>query len=290
MLQFIMKHELLFFSAVGLVVSVVGLLWYNLYSTYTIRLRLACFDFIPEEYWDLAVSFWHPSYVGILLYIAGNSLLRQPLREKHVYKRWPRFWKVCMIVSNLAFSIFSLICFLALFHAVFSRQNPFDGREWESERLVLVQEAFYWSKYVEFIDTFFLLLLDKKVSWLHYLHHLGAPLAWGIGLKYQVRGTWLPTLLNAFVHTWMYLYFAFMVLKWRFLLPKTLITSMQIAQLVSASALWVYLYGARQETNTISKLGGFFGVAYGLMCAAFFFNFFYVNYVKKISSAKKKGL
>jgi len=232
--------------------------------------------------------FLRPSFCGILLYIILQQTLRRPLQQAGLYKRSPDGWKTTMFIYNVAMLVFSFLTFLMLCCTVFSRPHVLDGKEWEDTWHTIAMDGFYWSKYVEFVDTFFLILCCKEVSWLHYLHHIGAPLAWGICSLHKVPGGWIPTMFNAFIHTLMYAYYTFMTLKWSFPIPKTLITCLQIFQLLGASLLWTIFYGRGGESSSkLTRIGGFIGVAYGLMCCVFFFNFFYVNYIRKRSRTPK---
>lgn len=229
--------------------------------------------------------FLRPSFNGILLYIIMQQVIRLPLQEAALYKRSPDGWKAAMFVYNVAMMLYSCLSFLILSYTVFSRENILDGKEWEDKWHTIAMDAFYWSKYVEFIDTFFLILAGKEVSWLHYLHHIGAPLAWGICSLHQVPGTWIGSWVNSFVHTVMYMYYACTNRKWSFPLPKCTITVLQISQLIGCAATWVYFYGSHQK---LSSAGGWFFFGYVVMCMGLFSNFFYVEYVTEKNGKKKR--
>jgi len=92
---------------------------------------------------------------------------------------------------------------------------------------------FYMSKYVEFLDTYFLILCGRPVSWLQFLHHCGAPLNFGLLYLTKSEGMWIIVCFNGFIHTIMYYYYACCILKWSFPLPKPLITVMQLVQFAS---------------------------------------------------------
>lgn len=93
---------------------------------------------------------------------------------------------------------------------------------------------FYVSKYVEFADTYFLILAGREVSWLHFLHHCGAAPVMGLLHATHNEGVFTFVAFNGVVHTVMYYYYACCILKWQ--LPKWLkknITRMQLVQFVS---------------------------------------------------------
>jgi len=74
--------------------------------------------------------------------------------------------------------------------------------------------TFYLSKYVEYLDTVFLLLKAKPVIppensqyFLHIYHHaITAAIVW-VTLHYKFSTSWTGPLTNAFVHTMMYGYY-----------------------------------------------------------------------------------
>jgi len=251
-------------------------------------LNMKFFDLIPFLWTEVLFKFayfsdhyWRPSFYGILAFIIGVKVSRRPLQVIGLYKRWPQGWKNFIYYYNVLMCAYSFLTFIAISHAMFSRTHILDGKEWEDKWHNAIMEIFFWSKYVEFLDTFFLILLDKEVSWLHYLHHIGAPLAWGICSLHSVPGTWIGTWANSFVHTVMYMYYAFTNRRWKFPLPKFTVTFLQIFQLIGCVSSWSYLYGNDSRT---SAAGGWFFCMYGLMCIGLFLNFFYVTYF-----AKKNG-
>ena len=71
----------------------------------------------------------------------------------------------------------------------------------------LTAELFFWSKYVEWIDSVFLLYNNKPISVLHGFHHLGAPIAMGSMVAVKTEFVWIFVLFNGFVHTVMYSYY-----------------------------------------------------------------------------------
>merc|ERR1712032_641505 len=95
----------------------------------------------------------------------------------------------------------------------------------------MVTYLFYVSKYVEFLDTYFLILCDRNVSWLQFIHHVGAVLDMGMLYHGRNDAVWIFVGLNGIIHTIMYYYYACCILKWEFtLMPKSWITRMQLVQ------------------------------------------------------------
>ena len=100
--------------------------------------------------------------------------------------------------------------------------------------------AFTVSKLVEFADTVLLLRRGKTVSWLHYLHHIGAGVNM-LGLYVaESEAVWLFVTLNGTVHAFMYAYYAAAAIGHR---PpgKQVLTAGQLAQFFIGMRLyWDY--------------------------------------------------
>ena len=70
--------------------------------------------------------------------------------------------------------------------------------------------GFYFSKYWEWLDTAFLILSAKDVSWLQYTHHMSTAFLTYINITPFFSSLAIVTVAaNTFVHTFMYWYFAF---------------------------------------------------------------------------------
>eukprot|EP00923_Selenidium_pygospionis_P040988 GHVN01070995.1.p1 GENE.GHVN01070995.1~~GHVN01070995.1.p1 ORF type:complete len:311 (+),score=39.84 GHVN01070995.1:108-1040(+) len=112
----------------------------------------------------------------------------------------------------------------------------------ESTDLWYWANVFYVSKYYEFIDSWILVLKGKKPSFLQVYHHTGIVVCMYLGCS--TGSNWLVwvTLLNSFVHSLMYTYYAAATLGYRSSYAKYL-TQAQMAQfivgcLVSSSIYW----------------------------------------------------
>lgn len=70
---------------------------------------------------------------------------------------------------------------------------------------------YYFSKLLEFCDTIFFILRkkDKQLTFLHVYHHSTMFSLWWIGVKWVPSGsTFLPAMVNSFIHVLMYSYYA----------------------------------------------------------------------------------
>jgi hypothetical protein len=94
---------------------------------------------------------------------------------------------------------------------------------------------YFFSKAIEFLDTFFMVIRkkDNQITFLHVFHHSTMLLIWWIVATWIPGGqVWLGAWLNSGVHVVMYLYYALSVIPslkdklwW-----KKYITSMQLVK------------------------------------------------------------
>ena len=105
---------------------------------------------------------------------------------------------------------------------------------------------FYLSKYYEFVDTWIVIARGRRPIFLQVFHHIGAVFGMWMGMVLHSTGAWIFMILNSFIHSLMYFYYATSVLK----LPlpkffKKLITKMQMIQFIignSCAILQIYIY------------------------------------------------
>ena len=128
--------------------------------------------------------------IGTFGYLALKPLLRNsPLvdTKKGAYKR-------AMIAYNVVMAVFSAACFVATTVALgWDRgygkplldwagdsqvplyTNACPSPVYGSKLFTVAAKLFYYSKYVEYLDTVWLVLKGKDVSFLQTFHHFGAP-------------------------------------------------------------------------------------------------------------------
>jgi len=146
----------------------------------------------------------------------------------------------------------------------------------------------YCNKYLEFLDTYFMVLRGKneQVSFLHVYHHTTIAWAWWIALSLFPGGdVYFGALLNSWIHVMMYSYYALSLLKvpcpW-----KRYLTMAQLVQFLSVvlyTCICTYLWPVqdRQPQHFIAA-----GVqVFEMMSLFFLFQHFY----KKSYSKKRKS-
>ncbi|RZC37178.1 elongation of very long chain fatty acids protein 4 [Asbolus verrucosus] len=104
---------------------------------------------------------------------------------------------------------------------------------------------YYFSKLLEFCDTFFFILRkkDRQLTFLHVYHHSTMFSLWWIGIKWVPSGsTFLPAMVNSAIHVLMYLYYGLSALGphiGRYLWWKKYLTILQMIQFTCALILGI---------------------------------------------------
>ncbi|KAL7518809.1 hypothetical protein ACHAWX_003613 [Stephanocyclus meneghinianus] len=235
-----------------------------------------------------------------------------------------------MVIYNVAQVFLNGWMVYAIIDALVTKGHPFVG----SRSLVGVAVSsgssyavwvHYCDKYLEFFDTYFMVLRGKmdqslfsadqelvtlmtdefrstvlvfKVSFLHIYHHTTIAWAWWIALRFSPGGDiYFGALLNSIIHVLMYSYYALALLKvncpW-----KRYLTQAQLLQFTSVVVYTIYTayqhfyFTSHDATETQPSLGTYYfccGVQVFEMVSLFvLFSIFYKrSYSTKGSAAKK---
>lgn len=155
---------------------------------------------------------------------------------------------------------------------------------------------FTLSKYVELGDTFWLILGQRPVIFLHWYHHITVLLYTWFGMTQHNGSGHIFICFNTFVHSIMYTYYAATqsaTLKPYFSPIAQYITYIQLTQMVVgvsatiAGSFWRQADATCLETPASSLLAGSMYFSYFLLFLQFFFRRF--GGKKKTTSKKKKA-
>ena len=152
--------------------------------------------------------------------------------------------KPIMTIYNILMSTFSAYSVYTTFN-VLKRLSMFNADcnlYFNDPTFRDITYLFTLSKIVEFADTLFLIARGKRVSWLHYLHHIGACVNMAIMYDAKFEAVFGFVFLNGFIHTVMYCYYGFASLGIRLPGKKYLTTAQIIQFLVCFCVLWQYRY------------------------------------------------
>jgi hypothetical protein len=143
------------------------------------------------------------------------------------------------------------------------------------------QVVFYYSKYYEFVDTWIIVLMHKKPSFLQMFHHVGIIVTMHAGVVERIPSMQIGTAFNAAVHTAMYAYYALTTIGVRFRLARYL-TQIQLAQFgaVTVAGLGVYVTDSGMCGSRAVLLVVAMTHAYVLSLIALFVRFYCSKYRK----------
>nr|CAH8867050.1 unnamed protein product [Trichobilharzia regenti] len=201
---------------------------------------------------------WTPTALISLTYVIGVYAWRAEClkrkekqnKTKGEYNNFKRnksdekwdFVKYLMVLYNILMVIYSCVITFGTLWAVWTlgyglgcEEQP-DPRDAKYDILVLVGYLFYFSKFVEMLDTVFFLWRGKvdQVTFLHVFHHATMPPSIWWGVKYAPGGiAYMFPLANSFIHIIMYTYYGLAAAgAYRYLWWKNYLTLAQMIQFV----------------------------------------------------------
>ena len=125
-------------------------------------------------------------------------------------------------------------------------------------------DTFYYIKYVEWMDTIFLIMKNKTVTSLHYYHHMIVPLLVYVNMgSTNNGGQYYVIVSNSLAHTLMYFYYAYPI---KFKKYAKIVTSVQTVQHFGALLIIINQYVNYTECN-FQKIP----FILGLICYIYFF-------------------
>uniref|UniRef100_A0A3P8WF17 Elongation of very long chain fatty acids protein 1 n=1 Tax=Cynoglossus semilaevis TaxID=244447 RepID=A0A3P8WF17_CYNSE len=162
-------------------------------------------------------------------------------------------------------------------------------------RMIQAAWLFYFSKYIELLDTVFFVLRKKQsqITFLHVFHHSVMPWSWWWGITLTPAGGMgsFHALVNAVVHVIMYFYYGLSAAGPRFqkyLWWKKYMTAIQLTQFVVIS-IHISQYYFMEKCDYQVPLWIHMVWMYGIFFFLLFSNFWIQAYIKgnRLPSAKK---
>jgi hypothetical protein len=163
-----------------------------------------------------------------------------------------------------------------------------DPAEYELEAFTIW--LFYLSKWLDFIDTIFIIGRSKwrQLSFLHTFHHSSMFIYTWTAMYFVPCGYFLiAPQFNAYVH--MVMYFYYLLASFPALTPylwwKSIITTIQLLQFVTGNFSGIYCFWstARGDIEGISLIFTFMFTGYGILMFSMFFAFYRKTYTKVVS-------
>jgi len=226
----------------------------------------------------------HAMFLGgaVVTYLVVIFGLQSYLRSTKTNLRDSKMISRYAFFHNVVMSAFSLYMFIDAIVKVyeFGGFKSFDSymQIGFQPRFAALHDLFYWSKFLELIDTLILVVKNKELGFLHVFHHCTTGIVCYISLQQPL---WMGVWTNGLVHVWMYAHFARPI---NFIRPH--LTTMQIVQFIFV--LSTYNYWWWQYTDL-----PFSAIAFGDVCYSvyliFFCKFFYENYIAPKPKARVGG-
>ncbi|TFK30444.1 fatty acid elongase [Coprinopsis marcescibilis] len=231
------------------------------------------------------------SYLAAIFGIQAVMKNQQPLKLQTLFQ----IHNVILSSGSLLLLVLMLeeivpIAWKSGFHHALCNENA-----WTS-RMEFYYMCNYFFKYLEFVDTIFLVLKKKPLQFLHVFHHSATALLCYTQLNGKTSISWAVITLNLAVHVVMYYYYYATTTGRRFWWKKYL-TTMQITQFIIDIGL-VYFGTYEHFASTyrphwpfIGNCAGSEGAALfgcGLLTSylALFINFYFKTYKKPVQSKK----
>lgn len=233
------------------------------------------------------IAGFHTKYTLITTNVSGFQTVfkKEKILNQSFVKNLERVW-------NFAFSIFSCTLFCGISSQLLNEQVRTQFLEFDLTRPMAVHLWIYLyvlTKPLEYIDTLFLMVQCKKVTTLHWSHHLITTLiTWYLATNqsaYEING-FLFAFTNLFVHAVMYMYyFLTSFSRWKASVQKYayLVTLLQISQFVICLLFIIKKCVTQHDFSLLTVLMPLFMYSYYLYM---FSMFFFRKYVISIGNDK----
>ncbi len=259
------------------------------------------------QWWSMVEQAWADWAIQLaLVYVLLQPLMSWLFADGALYSKHKGFWKNFMFAHNAALAVYSLATFVwslwslnegsrgaGIASVLFDRTDH--TRVWSSPGWADLSWWFWMSKYWEYLDTIFLIVAGKPVSFLQFFHHLGAGLVLWILVRYENSEIWIFICFNSFIHTLMYTYYAASVKGVNLALVKWIMTLLQILQLFIGGLIISVWHPMNQPTyrQSWTQVGSMmFSQAYIVVLFLLFVQFFIESYVapkaKRTAAPTKK--
>lgn len=164
-------------------------------------------------------------------------------------------------------------------------------------RMVHTCWLYYFSKFIELIDTIFFVLRKKnsQVTFLHVFHHTIMPWTWWFGVKFAAGGLGtFHAFLNSAVHVVMYSYYGLSALGptyQKYLWWKKYLTTLQLVQFIIVS-IHIGQFFFMKDCNYQFPIFLYIILSYGCIFLLLFLHFWYRAYTKgqRLPKTVKNGV
>ncbi|KAJ8393198.1 hypothetical protein AAFF_G00062700 [Aldrovandia affinis] len=216
------------------------------------------------------------------------------LGPKYMRNRQPFSCRGLLVCYNVGLTLLSLYMFCELVSGTWQGNYNFYCQDTHSAgvadtKIVNVLWWYYFSKLIEFMDTFFFILRknNHQISFLHVYHHASMLNIWWFVMNWVPCGhSYFGASLNSFIHVLMYSYYGLSAIPAvrPYLWWKKYITQGQLIQFVLTMS---QTFCALIWPCGFPKGWLFFQIGYMVTLIALFSNFYIQTYQKQGASKRK---
>lgn len=239
-----------------------------------------------------------PQTIIIGAYIYFVTLFGPRLMEN----RKPFDLKGIMAAYNLSMVLFSLYMCYEFLRSGWATGYSFQcdivdySRSPQALRMAWTCWLFYFSKFIELLDTIFFVLRKKnsQITFLHVFHHSIMPWTWWFGVKFAAGGLGtFHALVNCVVHVIMYTYYGLSALGpayQKYLWWKKYMTSIQLTQFIMVT-FHIGQFFFLKDCPYQYPVFLYIILLYGVIFLVLFLNFWFHAYVKgqRLPKAHQNG-
>ncbi|XP_064173120.1 elongation of very long chain fatty acids protein 5 [Anguilla rostrata] len=214
---------------------------------------------------------------------------------KYMKNRQPFSCRGLLVVYNLGLTLLSLYMFCELVNGMWQGNYNFFCQDTHSAgeadtKIINVLWWYYFSKLIEFMDTFFFVLRknNHQITFLHVYHHASMPSIWWFVMNWVPCGhSYFGASLNSFIHVLMYSYYGLSAIPALrpYLWWKKYITQGQLIQfvmtMIQTSCAVVWPCGFPRGWL-------YFQISYMVTLIALFSNFYIQTYQKQGAFRRKE--
>ncbi|KAG0694962.1 GNS1/SUR4 membrane protein [Suillus ampliporus] len=190
-------------------------------------------------------STWPVVSTIIASYLVSIFTAREFMRDRPSFKLQMLFRCHNALLSTGSLVLLSLIVeeVVSVWMEVGTYDSVCAPSSW-NDRLELYYMVNYYFKYYEFLDTLFLVLKKKPLTFLHVFHHASTALLAFVQLNGKLSPSWTIVSINLLVHIAMYYYY-YATAGGAKLWWKKYLTAMQIIQFIID--LFIFYFGLYQH-------------------------------------------
>lgn len=238
----------------------------------------------------LLLDSYPPTFALTVLY-----LLIVWIGPKYMKHRQPYSNRGLLVLYNLGLTLLSFYMFYELVTAVWYGGYSFYCQDTHSSpeadnKVMNVLWWYYFSKLIEFMDTFFFILRknNHQITFLHTYHHATMPNLWWFVLNWVPCGhSYFGATLNSFIHVVMYSYYGLSAIPAMrpYLWWKKYITQMQLVQffLTMMQTIFAAIWPCGFPMGWL-----YVQISYMVTLICLFSNFYIKTYQKHSASLKKE--